>query len=221
MTESNTSEASVEQASQKEINFRKQEMMFQRQLEQERNARIQAEKEAQKLKSRMSKNQEYEEEDDSEPYVDHKKLNKKLNSFGQKYKQETQSEINRAVQMALEKERQENWLNQNRDYEEIMKHADKLYEHDPELAETILKMPDSFERHKLVYRNIKSLGLHKPKENKSSIQDTINANQRSPGYQPGSIGTPAYSPPQGDFSPKGQKESYDKMQELKGRLRIS
>lgn len=219
MTETVTTAAAPEQApSQKELNFRKQEMMYQRQLEQERQARLQAEREAQELKARMQQPQE---EDDAnpDPYVDDKRLDKKLNKFGQKQKQETQSEIQKAVQVAIEKERQQNWLSQNKDYNDVMQHADKFYEHDPELAETILSMPEGFERHKLVYKNIKALGLHKPKEKEPSIQEKIDANRRSPSYQPTAVGSAPYTS-QSDFSAKGQKDAYAKMQELKSRLRI-
>ena len=53
-----------------------------------------------------------------------------------------------------------------------------------------------------------------------SIQDKIDANRRSPFYQPSGIGSAPYAGPDGDFSAAGQKTAYDKMQELKSRLRI-
>jgi hypothetical protein len=110
-------------------------------------------------------------------------------------------------------------MKQNPDHEEIMKHANKLMEVDKELAETILEMPENFERYKLVYKTVKSLGLHKEKPKELSIQDKINSNMKSPFYQPSGIGTAPYSA-RGDFSLSGQRSAYEKMQELKSRLRI-
>jgi hypothetical protein len=99
-----------------------------------------------------------------------------------------------------------------------MQHAEKFAQKDPELAETILNMPDSFERQKLVYKSIKALGVHKPEVQAPSIQDKIDANRRSPYYQPSGPGSAPYQS-QGDFSPAGQKNAYAKMKELQNRLR--
>lgn len=197
----------------KELNFRALEQKYQRQLEQERAARIEAERLVQE------RNRQQDDDHDDEPYVDHRKLEKKLAKFGEKAKQETQSEIKNAVQSALYEERKQNWLKNNNDFYDVMQLAEKFAQKDPELAETILEMPDTFERQKLVYKNIKSMGLHKPEQKPPSIQEKIDANRRSPYYQPSGVGTAPYSS-QGDFSPTGQKQAYDKLQELKKNLRI-
>lgn len=207
---------SQEKPNDKEINFRALEARYQKQLEQERAARLEAERKIQEVQN--NKNNEEDDEDD-EPYVDRKKLNKTLAKFGEQSKQQTQSEIQRAVHQALQEERKQNWMKQNSDFFEVMQHAEKFAEHDPELAETILQMPEGFERQKLVYKNIKALGLHKPPENKSNIQEKIDANRRSPYYQPTSVGSAPYNMV-GDFSPKGQEQAYQKLQELKKNLRI-
>ena len=199
----------------KELNFRALEQKYQKQLEQERNARIEAERRADERLNLAQKD----DDDDTDPYVDHKKLNKKLASFGEQTKKQTKSDIDQAVQQALYKERQDNWMKTNSDFYDVMKHAEKLAEKDPELAETILEMPESFERQKLVYKNIKTLGLHHPEVKQQSIQDKVDANKRSPFYQPSGIGSSPYQSV-GDFSATGQKQAYDKMQELKSRLRI-
>jgi len=200
--------------SDKELNFRALQSRYERELQQERAAREAAEKRVAEQESRPAND-----EDDDEPYVNKKKLDKTLSRFGQESKKETQSEIQRAVQTAIREEKKANWVNQNKDFYDILGHADKLMEADPDLAESILEMPEGFERQKLVYKNIKALGLHKPKEVKSTIQDKVNANQRGPYYQPSNIGTAPYAS-QGDFSQAGQKQAYDKMQELKSRMRL-
>ncbi len=201
----------------KELNFRALEAK----LQQERIARAESEKARMELEIKLKERaqQSHDDDDDDDPYVDRRKLEKKLARFGEQTKQQTQGEIQKAVQQAIYEERKQNWVKSNGDFYDVMGHADKLYAADPELAETILEMPEGFERQKLVYKNIKALGLHKPAEPKTSIQDKIDANRRSPFYQPSGIGAAPYQPA-GDFSPAGQKAAYQKMQELKKSLRI-
>jgi len=204
-----------QQLSNKELNFRALEQKYQQQLAAER-----AEKERllQELQQKQ-KNQSDEEEEDTEPYVDHKKLKKEQAKLGQQIKQETQTEIQRAVQKALNEERKQSWMKNNPDFYDVMQHAEKFAQMDPELAETILEMPEGFERQKLVYKNIKALGLHKPQAKEPSIQDKIDANRRSPYYQPSGVGAAPYSQV-GDYSNQGQKQAYEKMQQLKNQLRL-
>lgn len=204
--------------SNKELNFRALEQKYQQQLAQERAER---ERLQQELQQRQQASHSDDEDDSAEPYVDHKRLRKEQAKFGQQIKQETQSEINKAVQMALKQEREQNWLKNNPDFNEIMRNenVEKFAQLDPELAETILEMPAGFERQKLVYKNIKALGIHKPKQQEQTIQEKIDANRRSPYYQPSGVGSSPYSNA-GDYSNAGQKNAYDKMQELKKRLRL-
>jgi hypothetical protein len=80
-------------------------------------------------------------------------------------------------------------------------------------------MPEGFERQRLVYENIKALGVDKPISKEPSVQEKIEANRKSPYYQPSGVGAAPYAS-QSDFSAGGQKQAYEKMQELKNRLRI-
>lgn len=196
----------------KELNFRKMEAKYQREIELERQARLEAERQLQEKS--YSKD-----DDDDDEYVNQKRLDKKLAKFGEQTQKITQSEIQRAVSTALNEERKQNWIKQNPDFVEVMGHAERLAQKDPELAESILEMPDGFERQKLVYKNIKALGLHKPEQKTPSIQEKIDSNRKSPYYQPSNVGTAPYAPT-GDFSNQGQKQAYEKMQELKNRLRM-
>lgn len=209
------------QENDKEKNFRLFEQKMKREIEQERNARLQAEQRALELeKLSQSKSVLHDEdEDDNEPYVDKRRLKKESAKLTQQIKQDTQGEIQRAVQQALQQERQSNWIKKNSDFFDVLeRHADRLAEVDPELAETILEMPQGFERQKLVYKNIKALGLDQPAKKEPTIQDKIDANRKSPYYQPSGMGTAPYSA-QGDYSPSGQKNAYDHMIALKSRLR--
>ena len=208
-TQQNTSQPSV---SDKELNFRALQAKYEKQLEQERQARIE-------LERKVNQTQVQDDDDSDEPYVDHKKLEKKLAKFSEKNMQATKSEIQNAVQTALYEERKQNWLRNNPDFYDVMNHAQKFAEKNPELAESILELPEGFERQKVVYANIKAQGVHKPSVAEPSIQQKIDANRRSPYYQPSGVGTAPYST-QGDFSPTGQKNAYDKLQELKKNLRI-
>lgn len=203
----------------KEYNFRQ----IEKKLLEEREARIRESSRREELEKEImqlrSQNQAREEDDDtSEPYVDHKKLNKTLNKFGQNTQTEIQKAMEVAKQKAKEELKQEMFLESKPDfYDTIQNYANKLYETSPELANSILKMPDSFERQKLVYHNIKSLGLDKPLVKEPTIQDKINQNRKTPYYQPTGVGNTPYAAA-GDFSAAGQKNAFDKMQELKRRI---
>lgn len=214
-----TSQQVDQKTTDKELNFRALEAKYQKQLEQERTARLEAERMAQEYAKFKHKESMDDEDEDDEPYIDKKRLKKTLNKFGEQSKEYTQTEIQKAVSNALQEERKQNWLNGNKDFFDVLKHAEKLYQKDQELAEAILEMPDNFERQKLVYKNIKALGLHMPEE-KKTIQEKVDANRKNPYYQPSGVGTAPYQS-QGDFSSSGQKQAYQKMQELKHRLGIS
>ena len=209
------------QPNDKEINFQKQRQMYEAQLAQEREQRAKTEAELQKYKQGPPRQDLDDDSDDSEPYVDHKKLKKTVNQFGQQMKQETSTIVQQEVHKALQEERRQNWLKQNPDFSNVMNSdvIQKFADADPELAQTILEMPDTFERQKLVYRNIKALGLDKPAVKQPTIQEKIDANRRSPYYQPSGVGNAPYQSV-GDFSEQGQKNAYEKMKELKSRLRL-
>lgn len=205
----------------KEYNFRALEAKAReaerRAIEAEKRA-ADAERVAQEAAQR--KNQPVEEdEDDSEPYVDHKKLQKKLNKFGQSTQSEIQKAMEIAKQAAKEELKQELWLEQNPDFYQVLQNADKFAQKAPKLAESILRMPEGFERQKLVYQNIKELGIDKPEQKQPSIQEKMDENRRSKSlyYNPSGVNGPPYAGA-GDFSPAGQKNAYTKMQELKARL---
>ena len=206
-------------ANDKEYNF----AQMRKQIDQERLARQQAEQRVAELEkmSQLSQKSSHDDDDDddSEPYVDKKRLQRTLNKVIPKVQAEAKQDVQREVQRALYEERRNNWLKSNTDFQEIMSHAQTFAEKNPEEAETILEMPEGFERQKLVYHAIKRQGLHKKEDPKSSIQDKVDANRRSPYYQPSNVGTAPYAAA-GDYSPAGQKNAYAKMQELKSKLRI-
>lgn len=209
--------------SDKELNFRKQEEVFKRQIEQERLARQQLEERlAQVEREKQQSSQRSEPDDDDlndEPYVDKRSLSKRLNKFEQQLETKIDQKAEAKARKLMEEERKSSWLRNNPDFYDIMQHAQTLAEKHPDVAESILEMPESFARQQLVYKQIKALNLHKKEEPRSSVQDRIEQNRRSPYYQPSGIGTAPYAS-QGDYSPSGQKNAYDKMKELQKKLRI-
>jgi hypothetical protein len=161
-----------------------------------------------------------EDEDDyDEPYINRAKLKKEMGSVYEKAKEDAKREAMQEFRKTMEEQRQQDWIRQNPDFQEVMQHAQKFAERDPELAETILQMPEGFERQKLVYRTIKTMGLHKPEEKKSDIQNKIDGNRKPVYYQPTGSSTAPYSSA-GDFSPVGQKNAYEKLMQLKNNLRL-
>ena len=203
----------------KEYNFGQ----IRKQLEQERQARLQAEERATNAEKMAQTKSKSSDDDGSydEPYVDQKYFKKQMNKFSQDMEQKIDQKAEMKARVLIDEERRNNYLKQNNDFQEVMKsdNVQKFAEKYPGIAEGILNMPDSFERQKLVYENIKALGVNKPEVKQPSVQERIDQNKRSPYYQPSNVGTAPYAS-QGDFSPTGQKNAYDQMQELKKRLRV-
>lgn len=217
----NTNQAQPEsKPNDKEYNF----AQVRKQLEQERQGRLQAEQRAAQLEeehSRKTRVSDDSDDDDNEPYVDKKTLKKTFSKWEQTLDQKIDKKAEEKARLMVEQERQNNFLKQNPDFNQILSPEliQKFAEKHPEMAEPLTEMPDGFARQKLLYQNIKALGLHKPLESKPSIQDVVDKNRRSPYYQPsGAGGTPPYAAA-GDFSKVGQENAYKKMQELIGNRR--
>ena len=191
--------------------------------EAEREARLQAERLAAETKMLLQSQQQkalpIEQDDDDDPYVDNKKLARKLSSFEAELEKKIEAKAEAKARALLEQEKQSEFLKSNRDFDSVMsaENLDRFAEQHPMIAENLLRMPNTFERQKLVYATIKSLA--KEQEKRSSIQDVIQQKQQSPYYQPSGV-SPGASFNGGDYSASGQKEAYQKMQELKQRLRI-
>ena len=201
----------------KERNFRAleaREAKYIKELQQER------EEKQRLLQQLQNQNQSQDDDDDSDPYVDNKKLTKTLSKFGQSTQSEIQKAMEVAKKSAKEELKQELWLENNPDFYDVLQKADEFAEQAPKLAESILRMPEGFERQKLVYQNIKALGIDKPKAKEMTTQEKIDANRKGNYYQPTNVAPAAYGH-KGDFSKSGQKNAYDQMQELKNRLRLS
>lgn len=206
----------------KEFNF----VQLRQQLERERaekQALLERAEKAEKVAQDRFSHLNDDDDTSDDPYIDEKRLNKKLTKFSQQTNKDTDDRINKAVQGALAEERRRTWLKNNSDFSDVMQHAQTFAEKNPELAETILEMPEGFERQKLVYKNIKVLGLHKKPDPEPSIQEKIDSNRRGAFYQPTGVGSAPYGQPGAggkNYSPAEMKTAYDRVQELKSTLRI-
>lgn len=193
-----------------------------RQLEEEKAARAQLQEELKQEREAKARKPYKDDDDDEggdEPYIDRRALKKEMAKTYEQIRKETAKEAEEKVTVALEKERQQSFLRSNSDFKDILspENIQKFAEKHPEVAEPMLEMPDNFARQKLLYQNIKALGVHKPPATQPTVQQKIDANRRSPYYQPSGGNTPPYAST-GDFSEAGQKNAFAKMQELiKGR----
>lgn len=198
----------------KEYNF----AQLRKQLEQERQARMQTEQRLSQIEQERQQptRQDDSDDDDNEPYIDQKKLKKVLGKEKDELRKEFKTAVRQEAQALIEQERQTSFLRQNADFNQILtpELIQKFAEKHPEIAEPMLEMPDNFARQKLLYQNIKALGLHRPPEPQKPIQDVVDRNRRSPYYQPSGVsGSPPYAN-NGDFSPEGQKRAYQQVRDM-------
>lgn len=214
--------ADAQKSNDKELNFEK----LRKQLEQERNEKIRMQErlevleKAQQRSSNTTKSDEDYESD--EPYIDQKTFSKKMSKFEASLEDKIDKRAEEKARFILENEKQQDYVKRNSDFNQILsqENIQKFATEHPAMAERMLKMPDNFDRQALLYEQIKALqSTKKAADEKSSVQQRIDQNRKSPFYQPSGIGASPYAAA-GDFSPSGQKSAYDKLQELKSRLRL-
>jgi hypothetical protein len=213
MTDPQVDTPQVDKQSEKELNFRKQQQMYERMIA-EKEARI-ADLERSRQPARVE-----DDDDDDEPYVDKRKLKKTLSSFEESLEKKIEMKAEQKARELMEAEKRSQYLRDNSDFDKVMgeENIQKFATKHQKLAESILRMPDGFERQRLVYETIKSLDMDRPENKQPSIQDKIDANRRGNSYQPSGMSSAPYAGPTGDFSQQGQKSAYDNMQKLKARL---
>lgn len=177
--------------------------------------------ELEKMASIRSKSHDDDDDMGDEPYIDPKTFKKKMATERETIKKEAKEELKQEMRQILEDEKRVTYLKQNADFDHIMSPeiVQRFAEKHPGMAEAILRMPDGFERQRLVYEAIKTTGAHQKEMPKSSIQETVDKNRKNPYYMPSGVGTAPYAS-SGDFSPSGQKNAYEKLQQLKNNLRL-
>lgn len=205
----------------KEINFE----ALRKQLDETRAENAQFREKLNRLeKEKPAPRLPYKDDDDEEsdePYLDHKSFKKKMNRFEADLDKKIDAKAEEKAKELIAQERRTDYLKQNPDFEKVMSAEvlQKFAEKHPAMAQAIVKMPDGFERQQLIYEAIKTTGIDKPPAPTSTIQQKIDENRKSPFYVPSSMGSAPYNG-QSDFSPAGQKNAYEKLKELKSRLRI-
>jgi len=206
----------------KELNFEK----LRDQLNRERAEKQQiqsklAELERQAQEAKKAPKSYEDDEDSNEPYVDHKSLSKRFSKWEEQLEKKFEKHAEEKARTIVEQERQATYVKSNPDFQQVLtqENIEKFAHTHPAIAERMLKMPDNFDRQALLYEQIKALQVGKKQEEKPTVQQQIDANRRSPYYHPSGIGTSPYAQT-GDFSPAGQKAAYDKLKDLKARLRI-
>jgi hypothetical protein len=215
------SEQAQQKPNDKEYNFRALEAKYERQLQEERQARAEAERQAREILTQRQVQNDDDDGDDDEPYVDKRKLAKKLSSFEKRLDEKIDKKAEEKARAMVAQERRDSWIRSNPDFYDILQHAETFAKTDPELAETILQMPEGFERQKLVYKTIKSLGIHKPRVAESTVQQKVDSNRKSPYYQPSGIGTAPYNSVGAggkNYSDTEMQTAYKQLQDLKKRI---
>ena len=214
MTDPQVDAPQVDKQAEKELNFRKQQQMYERMIA-EKEARI-AELERSKQPARV----EPDDDDDDEPYVDKRKLKKTLSNFERDLEDKIEKKAEQKARELMEAEKRSQYLRDNSDFDKVMgeENIQKFAQKHQKLAESILRMPDGFERQRLVYETIKSLDIDKPETKQPSIQETIDAKKRGNYYQPSGMASAPYTGSGGDYSPQGQKSAYENLVKLKARL---
>lgn len=190
----------------------------------EKKAREAAEQRTKELEEHVRKSGSRSDDDDAdsdEPYVDRRILDKRFKKFEENISKTIDSKAEEKARSMMAQERQATFFRSNPDFQQVMapEVLQKFGEKYPDVAESLLALPDNFERQKLVYNQVKALGVHKKEEPKQSVQDKIDQNRRSPYYQPSGVANAPYAS-QGDFSPAGQKNAFEKLQQLKNNLRL-
>lgn len=190
--------------------------------EQERAARIALEERLAAIEKSSSPKSEDDDEDD-EPYVDKRKLSKKLNQFGQEMGQKTSEIVRNEVEKALREERKNSWFKQNSDFSKVMtpELLNKFEAQYEDEARSILTHPDEFERQKLAYYAIKAKGLDRPEVKQLSAQELAEKNRRTPYYQPSGVSNAPYGGTIGrNVSEEEGKTALANMRNLQKNLRI-
>lgn len=204
--------------SEKEFNFEK----LRKQLESERAEKIKMQERLEALERAQRTSKPDDDEDSDEPYIDQKTFSRKMSKFESQMEEKIDKKAEEKARIFLEQEKQQDYVKRNPDFVQTLTqdNIQKFANEHPSIAERMLKMPDNFDRQALLYEQIKALqSQKKASDEKSAVQQKIDQNRKSPFYQPSGMGSSPYAAA-GDFSPSGQKASYDKLQELKARLRL-
>lgn len=197
------------------VNLRKKAEKLEREAMQEREARIRMEAQLEAMKHIPThQDVEQDEEDDGDPYVAKKTLEKKMSKWEERLLKKIEVQAEAKTMQIFEKQRQQSYLNENKDFDQVLnpENLQYLIDNHPSIANSILEQPEGFSRKKLAYETLKAL-KKPPEAAKPSIQEQLKNNERSLYYSPTSYGNPP-SASTVDFSPQGRKQAHDAMRKL-------
>lgn len=206
------------QQSDKELNFRKLEAA----REAEKEARIRAEMEAQYLKREMDAIRasmqpkevdpldDLSEDDYQEPAKLSSKIKEKLNKERQHFRREAEEIANKVIEERDKKDYFRRLKQDYHDFDQVVNETNlaQLAESSPELTESLMKIPDEYEKRRLAYSAIKRMG--KKEEPKASIKEKVQENSHNTYYTPQSAGVPTAA----DYdlkSPQARQAAYEKL----------
>lgn len=207
----------------KELNFerlRKENERLAQHAEAERQARLKIESEIAAWRQHYEASRNEEEDESDEPYIDRKTFKKQLSRLEKQLEEKIDKKAEEKARTLLEEAQKKDFAyklkSEYRDFDEVLNSetAEKFSQQHPELAQEVLSIPDEYQRRKMAYQMIKSIGLHKKEDAvKASAQAKIDANLRNPYFHAGAIANGSQLPI-GDFSEAGQKAAYEKMKAL-------
>lgn len=191
---------SQEAVSNKELNFRRLEAA----REAEKEARIRAEMQTEQMRNelkeikQMLQPKEIDALDGVEDFVDPERLKKKLQQERDRNRREAAEIAERTYEERKQKDEKANFFQRLRgqfsDYDQVMNEANlaHLQEEDPVFLDTVVKVPDEYERRLDTYKKIKSMQAKKPKiEERASIKEKVEENMKNPYFIQPSSGTPS------------------------------
>src|ERR1700675_2794578 len=106
--------ATEQKPNDKEYNFRQLEAKYQRELAQERAKREEAERVVLEVRNQHAQAQE-DESNDNDPYVDHKKLEKRFSTWEQKIEAKIDQRAELKARTLIENQKKETWMRNNPD----------------------------------------------------------------------------------------------------------
>ncbi len=164
----------------------------------ERDARIRAEMERDLLKQQIeSANapKEVDPLDGVDDYIDKERLQLIRQKDKAAFQKEAEVIANRTYEARKQEEDKKNFLpklkSQFQDYDQVMneKNIAELEEKSPAFLKSVLKIQDDYERRLLTYEYLKAQQT-RPAEEKASIKERVEENQKNPYYIPSGSGTP-------------------------------
>jgi hypothetical protein len=216
----------TESLSDKERNFRRLEAA----RDQEREARIRAQMEAEELKKRLDHIEQMMQPKEIDPLdevqditdLDSNRFKAILSDREAKLERKAKQIAKTAIQEHEQEKKKTNFREelrrQHQDYDTVMNEQTIAYfsEREPEAVAAITAIEDPYVRCEQAYHFFKK--KMPAKEEKPSIKEKVEENSQNPYYIPSGSGTPPYSAVEFDVrSPSAQKAAYAKLKEAQRR----